>query len=252
MPIRFSKMAVASLVPVFTAIALAGGVAFAIVLAGGVAGSATASAQEAVFTLEGDATLKSDYDFRGISRSGKDFAVQGGLDLVHNSGLYLGVFVSTLDDPFGHNFEFEGHMGYGISSGAYDLDFRVNWDSFHGDGDSSSYLEFQGSVSRDYGLAYVTGGLSFTPDNREFGGGRSLYIFADAEMPVPLPNLPPVSIALHLGREDFQGGFGKWDWSAGIFAEVFDFELGLGYYDTNLDNFRGADARFIFSIRKYF
>ena len=209
-------------------------------------------AQEAVISIEGDATLISDYSFRGISRSDKGVAVQGGLDLVHNSGLYLGAFVSTIDDTRGHDVELETHIGFGMASGAYDIDFRVNWDSFHGNGDSSGFLDFQGSVSRDFGLAYVTGGMSFTPDNREFGGGHSVYTFGEAEMLLPLPKLPPMSLALHMGYEDFEGGFDKWDWSAGIFAEVVDFELGLGYYDTNLDNFRGADSRVILSIRKYF
>lgn len=235
MPIRFSM--------------LTGAILFLAALA---VPGATAVAQDAVFTLEADVGIKSDYDFRGISRSDKDFALQGGADLVHSSGLYLGAFISTIDDPFGHDVEFEAHLGYGTSSGAYDLDFRVNWDSFHGNGDSRSYLEFQGSVSRDYGLAYVTGGLSFTPDNREFGDGRSLYFFGEAEMPLPLPDFPPISLALHLGHENFEGSFSKWDWSAAVFAEVADLELGVGYYDTNLNNFRGADARFIFSIRKYF
>lgn len=237
MPIRFS---------VFTVAALLGpGLA-------AVAPAAPALAQDAVFTLEGDVTVKSDYDFRGISRSDKDVALQGGLDVVHNSGLYLGAFISTIDDPFGHNVELESHIGYGTSSGAYDLDFRLNLDSFHGNGDSSGYLEFQGSVSRDFGLAYLTGGLSFTPEDREYGDGRSVYFFSEAEMPLPLPNMPPVSVALHLGYEDFEGSFNKWDWSAAIFAEIADFEVGAGYYDTNLDNFQGADTRFIFSIRKYF
>lgn len=214
--------------------------------------STTAFAQDAVFTLEGDVTVKTDYDFRGISRSDKNFALQGGLDLVHTSGLYLGVFASTIDDALGHDVEFETHIGYGMSSGAYDLDFRLNYDSFHGNGDSSGFVEMQGSVSRDYGLVYLTGGLSLTPDNREFGGGSSFYLFSEAEMPLPLPKLPPMSLAVHMGYEDFENSFSKWDWSAGIFAEVAEFELGLGYYDTNLDNFQGADARVIFSIRKYF
>lgn len=213
---------------------------------------APALAQDAVFTFEADAAVTTDYDFRGISRSDKDFALQGGVDLVHASGLYMGAFASTIDDARGHDVEFETHIGYGTSSGAYDVNFRVNWDTFHGNGDSAGFLEFQGSVSRDYGLAYVTGGLSFTPDNREFGGGHSVYAFGEAEMLLPLPKLPPMSLALHMGYEDFEGGFDKWDWSAGIYAEVADLELGLAYRDTNLDNFRGADARVIFSIRKYF
>lgn len=224
-----------------------------LVLTGGpVVAQQSEQSQQSPWVLEGSAGIKTDYVFRGISRSDEDIAVFGGLDFVHDNGAYAGLSISTIEDRLGHDVELEGHAGYGFSTEAYDFDLRVAYDSFHGNGDSGGYFEAQGTISRDYGLAYVTGGLSFTPDDREFGDGRSIYGFAEAEIPIPLPKFPPMSVAIHLGYEDFENDFDKWDWYAALYTEIKGFELGIGYYDTNLGNFEGADARVMFSISRYF
>lgn len=47
-------------------------------------------------TLTGNLSLTSDYRFRGISQTYKLPAVQGGLDYAHNSGVYLGTWLSNV------------------------------------------------------------------------------------------------------------------------------------------------------------
>lgn len=211
-----------------------------------------ALAQSSVFDIEASASAKSDYVYRGLSRTGSDFVGQGGVDLVHSSGFYLGGFISTLGDRQGRDFELETHVGYSFSSGAYDIDLRISYDRLEGGENALGYVDFQGSVSRDYGLAYVTGGLAMTPDNREIGGGGSVYVFGEAEFPLPIQRLPPTSLAFHAGYEDYQGNLNKWDWSVALYMEVRGIELGLGYYDTDLGNVRDARARVVFSVGKYF
>ena len=49
-----------------------------------------------VQTLTGNVTLVSDYRFRGVSQSYGQPAVQGGFDLTHGSGLYLGNWNSSV------------------------------------------------------------------------------------------------------------------------------------------------------------
>jgi len=204
------------------------------------------------FKLEGEVAFMSDRMFRGISRSGGDPSATGILDLVHDNGFYAGVFVSNFDDPFGHKVESELYIGYTTSSGPYDFNFAVSYDSFHGGGDSTGYLELRGSVSRDFGLAYLTAGFAYTPDNREFGGGRSIYTYTGAEIPLPFPSLPPMSVDFGVGYEDFAGGFDKWDWSVGLFVDYKGLEWGIRYKDTNLSGVPGSGAKTIFTIRKYF
>ncbi|MEM8825412.1 MAG: TorF family putative porin, partial [Pseudomonadota bacterium] len=42
------------------------------------------------FQLSGNIGVFSDYRFRGISLTDEDFALQGGVDLVHSSGFFVG------------------------------------------------------------------------------------------------------------------------------------------------------------------
>src|SRR5688572_2731372 len=65
----------------------------------GVAAPAVAQ-DEMPFSLSGYVAVTSDYRFRGISQSDRDFAPQGSLNLVGPDGWYVGTWASTVDfDP---------------------------------------------------------------------------------------------------------------------------------------------------------
>ena len=51
-----------------------------------------ASAPTSDFTVSGNVAVVSDYRFRGVSLSGGDPAVQGGVTLSHSSGFYVGTW----------------------------------------------------------------------------------------------------------------------------------------------------------------
>ena len=51
--------------------------------------SAMARTPPPAITINGSATVVSDYRFRGISQTNRHFAVQGGLTVSHESGLYV-------------------------------------------------------------------------------------------------------------------------------------------------------------------
>lgn len=203
-------------------------------------------------TFEGQAALMSDYVFRGISRTPGNPAAQLTLDLVHGNGLYAGAFFSNFNDAAGHDAETDFYFGYARSHGAYYINAVVSYNAFHGGGDSFGYFQFLGSVGRDFGLAYLSTGVAFTPDNREFGTGRSVYWYSNAEFPLPFPDLPPMSVDLKVGYEDFAGGFNKWDWSIGYYVDMWELEWGLVYHDTNLNGVPGSSSNILFSLRKYF
>lgn len=201
--------------------------------------------------IEGDFTFTTDYIFRGVTRSNGEPVFQGTFDFTHDSGFYTGIFASNFQDLAGHEIETELYLGYLFSKGAYDFNVAVSYDSFHGGGDTTGYFEFRGSISRDFGLLYLTGGVAFTPSNREFGNGRSFYIYTAADFPIPISSLPPTSLSVHVGHENFSGGFSKWDWSVGLFADILGLEWGIRYTDTNR-NFQGAGGNVLASIRGYF
>ena len=214
--------------------------------------TATALAQDSKFSLSGDVGVVSDYLFRGVSRSDGDPAVQANIDLAHSNGFYLGAFLSSIDDLQNHHFEAEGYLGFGISDGSWEYNVSLGVDSFHGNNDSDAFLELRGTISRDFGFAYVRSGLYFSPDNREIGLGRSIYAFGEGDFYVPAPGLPPITLNMRIGYEDFDGGINKWDWGVGLFVEAGGVEWGLGYVDTNKRLAQGSRSRIVFGIKKYF
>ena len=58
--------------------------------------AAAMAAEESPHKLSGNVTLTSDYVFRGITQTGGDPAIQGGLDYTHASGFYLGTWASNV------------------------------------------------------------------------------------------------------------------------------------------------------------
>lgn len=201
--------------------------------------------------VEGDFYFVTDHIFRGISRSGGEPAIQMTFDLVHEKGWYFGTFVSNFQDDFGHEIETEIYAGYMFTKGAYDFNLAVSYDSFHGAGDTTGYVEFRGSIARDFGLLFLTGGMTFSPNNEEFGDGHSFYVYTAADFPIPVPSLPPMSLGFHVGYETFSGGFKKWDWSVGLYVDMVGLEWGVKYTDTNR-NFTGAGGNVLAGIRGYF
>jgi uncharacterized protein (TIGR02001 family) len=55
-----------------------------------------AAAPAAPYTLTANVGAVSDYLFRGISQSGGNPAIQGGVDFTHSSGIYLGTWMSSI------------------------------------------------------------------------------------------------------------------------------------------------------------
>ena len=71
---------------------------FALGLAAGMATPAAAAELGNGFTINGGATVVSDYRFRGISQTDRRFAVQGTFTLAHSSGFYATVWGSSIDN----------------------------------------------------------------------------------------------------------------------------------------------------------
>ena len=67
------------------------------------------------FSVTGGVTLASQYRFRGISLSDEDVAIQGTINVAHESGLYAGVWSSSTDgfgELGGSNVEVDLYGGY--------------------------------------------------------------------------------------------------------------------------------------------
>src|SRR6476469_918413 len=77
------------------------------------------------WTISGNAGLFSDYRFRGISQTDKKPAFQGGFDIGHASGFYVGNWNSNVDSALynGASLEMDFYGGYKMTAGAVALDF---------------------------------------------------------------------------------------------------------------------------------
>jgi uncharacterized protein (TIGR02001 family) len=93
--------------------------------------TAAMAAEESPHSLSANVGLYSDYVFRGISQTGGEPAIQGGLDYSHASGFYLGTWASNvgwLEDFQGYdrgNVEIDVYGGYRGDIGSTGLTFDV-------------------------------------------------------------------------------------------------------------------------------
>ena len=81
----------------------------------GLAGSASAEAGEAAYTVSGNVALTSDYVFRGLTQTWGRPAIQGGADLTMKNGFAAGLWGSSIsDDSYpGGSTELDLYASYG-------------------------------------------------------------------------------------------------------------------------------------------
>lgn len=209
------------------------------------------------FDVSMNVGLTSDYIFRGISQTQGNGAIQGGLDVAHESGLYIGTWASNVDfgDDVDGNVEFDYYLGFGndiTDNVSYDL----GWIKYDYPGNSSlNFSEYYGSVSA-YGFKV---GAAYSDD---FGGDdTTLYSYVGYDYTLPYE----IGLALQYGNYDFKqdtftsGEDSYNDWSVGLTKTFAGLDFGLTYTDTDLsdsdcEGFIGKDdycsASFVLSVSK--
>lgn len=201
------------------------------------------------FSIDGYIGGTTDNRDRGVSLSDRDLALTGSVGAFHDSGFYFGIDAGTVDTFNGADGRLEFFTGYSLDTGDYVYDFSFELDSFHGDS-SQYYPEFKASVSRDFGLAFTRAGVAYAPEGRWLNpSSDSVYTFADLEIPVP--HMPAITIISHVGRDFRSDAQNLWDWSVGVSAFVGDAELSLVYDDSDFAD-RISAGRVIFGARWYF
>lgn len=210
--------------------------------------------------LSGNVALVTDYRFRGVSFSDGDPALQGGIDLAHSSGLYVGVWGSTISG--------------GTEYGELELDIYGGWSGDLSDGLSfdigllyyiypteselaeltgtdTDYFEPYASVSTTLGPVGATLGVAYAWEQDSLGGGDNFYIYTDFEAGIPDT---PLTLTAHIGYTD--GVFAtdidgsSLDWGLGASYAITDaLSVGVNYVDTegpDIEDF--TDAGIFFTI----
>lgn len=195
------------------------------------------------FTVSGNAAVVSDYRFRGVSLSGGDPAIQGGVDVTHDSGFYVGTWGSSIDDGgtdvFG-DLELDVYGGWSgnVAEGiAVDVGLLYYlYPTNNGLFDPVDYFEPYASVTGSLGPVEATLGAAYAWEQDSLGGNDNFYLYTDLGTSIPTT---PISLSAHLGYTDGvlappllagaadNSGF---DWSFGASATVLGgLELGVAY-----------------------
>ncbi len=225
-------------------------------LVAALASSFTLPVMAADFTPSSNVSLVSDYLYRGISQTGTKPAVQGGFDLAHSSGLYIGAWgssISWLSDAYtasagtsGANnagLELDTYGGYKGAAGSvsYDVGFlRYNYPGAYAAGSTKA------DTNEIYGAAtysIVTAKLSYCLGDL-FGVSNakgSTYLDLSAAYPIGDSG---VTIGAHYGKQTYKGSTADASKAAGADPTYSDYKLsvtkdfsgyvvGLAYSKTN-------------------
>lgn len=227
--------------------ALAAGLVLALPVA---AQAQDADDEAATWEVDGAIGLLSDYRFRGVSLSGEDPEVTAELSLAHESGFYVGTWLSNVDLGSGaDDLEVDLYAGYAHDLGGVTLDVGALYYLYPSDG-SLDYVEFTGSLGTQIGAAEVSLGLAYAPSQGALGGTDNTYVFVSGEAPL---GGGPLSLHGTFGFEDGAFATNKKDWLLGVsFDAGAGFTLTADYVDTAHGPLATGDATAVFSISKSF
>ena len=228
-------------------------------------GVASAEAQQELSDLSewlsGNVTVTSDYAFRGISQTLEEPSVQGGVDLAHPSGFYIGTWGSSLN--FGEEVnpraqvELDVYGGFAFSpADLVDLDLGVLYYGYPGSAARGyDFVEFGLGASRSFSLLESGLTLAYSPDY--FGGSGGAWYYG-LELGVPVSLLTVGGSIGHqtIEKNEIFGTPNYTNWSLGLGVDLAGFQLSGQYVGTDLDEadcFGGSDlcgGRAIFSISR--
>jgi uncharacterized protein (TIGR02001 family) len=226
-------------------------------------------------TINGSASAGSDYLFRGISQTRNTWAFQGTLDAQHESGVYVGAFVSNvkfLAQPF-NNARQELDILAGYRFTLADISFDLGYVAYLYPGQSkpegtqlNEYQEIVGKVAYtvgetgNIGTTKLQATVAYSPNF--FGrSGTGWYVEGGADMTLPFE----VTLFGRLGQQWIQNNprFGTPDYlwyGVGISREIYwGFTASVGFYGTNISrrdcvplSDRAPGGQFICSQRALF
>ena len=240
--------------------------------------AAAETAPPPALTVSGSATIASDYRFRGVSQSDQQMAVQGGITIAHESGLYVGTWASNLAGwgTFGGaNMELDLIGGYKAKlADNATLDVGLTWYMYPGGANKTDFAEPYAKLTGTAGPATLTAGVAYAPKQQAIGkwyntgtdaangiynnpGAKddNLYLWGDGAVGIAGT---PFTAKAHVGHSWGQNGLGPnatavsptgkyWDWSLGADATYKNLTFNVSYVDTDISNREATYLRPSFS-----
>ena len=155
----------------------------------------SAPAAASAFTTSGNLAFTSDYVWRGITQNAGKFAIQGGFDASHSSGLSAGIWASnvTLDPSLGNaSLEVDVYANYGFKLGA--IDASVGYIAYSYEGSSSNNFE-EVNVSATYA------GLTLKASKGIAGDVNTSDYYYEANYSYDIAAVKGLNLGLHFGSD---------------------------------------------------
>lgn len=210
-----------------------------------VAGSAHAGLTETV-------TIVNDYDFRGISQSAQDDALQLSVDYTPGSGWYLGAWGSNVEFGDATSFELDIYTGFSGSAGSFGYDVGVVWYTY----DESIYnfpeLYASATIGPFKGKVWYSNefaGVNIDPTTLTVDRDSEAAYYVEGNLTFPLDDT--FSLLVHAGYSfgDYWDEVGELasavsgqsldgeylDYSVGLSGTFGKFTTTLKYVDTDTD-----------------
>lgn len=188
-------------------------------------------------------TATSDYDFRGISQSATDPAIQASIDWSHDSGFFLGAWASNIDfaDCCDEDIEVDLYTGFSKA-----LDSGFSWNA------GFTYYVYPGAdypvvdEKLDYWELSVGGGFKdfsakfWYSDNfsnfEDVSGESADAWYLELNYSVALPY--GVGLGLHAGKSDgdYWGDFDYQDYGISVSKALGHFNFTLKYVYPDVDD----------------
>ena len=191
-------------------------------------------APEPDVTLSGNFALVSDYRFRGVSQTDVAPALQGGFDLAHKGGFYLGTWASSVSEwtsVEGAGMEWDVYGGYKFAIGDIGVDIGNLY---------YYYPKSVGSPKPNTNEVYL--GLSYGPVTFKTSFATTDYfgiansdgtIYYDLSGSFPMSD--GVTLRAHYGYVDIKNSISGSDYKLGVATDVSGYLLAVDYVGTTGD-----------------
>lgn len=195
-------------------------------------------------TISGEATVVSDYRFRGVSQSNEKAAIQGGFTISHDSGFYVGTWGSSIGFANGTEVDVVAGFSTEVSSGLT-ADIGATLYLYPGGGSDTSIIEPYASLSGTVGPASITGGVAWAPGGQNsLGDASAIYLYSDLGIAIPDT---PFTLNGHLGYAKSDSGLGGpdgdlFDYSVGVSASYKALTASVSYVNTDWKKALGKEA----------
>ncbi|WP_448546935.1 TorF family putative porin [Thalassotalea fusca] len=185
-------------------------------------------------SLTANVGVTSNYLWRGLEQTNGKAAISGGIDYAHNSGFYVGTWVSNADWAQGMTYELDVYGGYTGSFNDFEFDVGFIQYAYPDAIEDVDFSELYTSVT--YGA--FTLGYATLVDAQGNDFGDDSYLSLDANVNIA----QEFTLSLHIGTgtDEFYAGESFADYSISVSKNSFS----IGASRTDID---GDDVKLFLS-----